>query len=360
MHTEFPISANTEFSSTQYNDRGDNWSTSANYPQAAKNPGIGLQSPVEEEDSCFEPKNNLSRPSSHAHLRSLMQLNLELLTDLENLESISILLGSSCNLAEKSDQVLSTMDLPIFRIIGHSDRFLDIVTTNHVFPGTHLPKESPITPEQQGLSPCENHCPPNDGFKRIEDCFDTMPKTKSSGDGEYKILSDIPSSSPGDEGLCAYNLSESLSVLAAYCQLIRVYHTLFNQLHRLFLIVPPDDAAGILSLPTLRFGKFHMAGHFTAKLQVLIDLSFHMLGKIDHALGIPELTKGVFGEGLAFPAQHISYTTSISTSTSTGASLGSLRDHVVTREYVMVGQSLRETMNFLQAFVKTIAVDGVP
>ncbi|KAK5805780.1 hypothetical protein VI817_000038 [Penicillium citrinum] len=354
MHTEFPIPG-----STQYNDQVDTWSSSGNYPQAAKDFGIGLQSPVEE-DSCFEPKNNLSRPSSHAHLRSSMQLNLELLTDLENLESISILLGSSCILAERPDRIISTVDLPIFRIISHSEWFLNIVTSHHVFPGTHLPGKSPITPEQQGSSPSENLCPPIEGLKRIEECFDTIPTTKGSDDGEYKKLSDVPSNSPGDDGLCAYNLSEPLSILAAYCQLIRVYHTLFNQLHRFFLMVPPDEAAGILSLPTIRFGKFHMTGHFTTKLQVLIELSFHMLGKIDHALGISEFMKGVLGEDLKFAAQHISYTTSISTSTSAIGSLGSLRDHVLTREHVMVVQSLKETMNFLKAFVKTIAVDGVP
>lgn len=361
MHTELPESVNTEFNSTQY-DRGDTWFTSPNYVQSdiSKNPAIGLQSPVEEEESCVVGENDLFRPSYFAHLRNLMQLNLDLLTDLEHLETISNLLGSSSILAERSDRILSKIDLPIFRIISHSDRFLDIVTTNNVFKRVIAPGESPITPEELSTSPRGGSCSPFNDLKRIEDCLDTIPKTVNSDDGEYKILSDVPSNSPGHDGLSTSDSSEPLNILAAYCQLIRLYHTLFNQLHRLFLMVPPDEVADILSLPTFRFGKFHMVGDFTAKLQVLIELSFYMLGNIDHALGIPEFAKGGFGEEMMYPSQYISFTANSTISTSTCSSLGSLRDHVVTREHVMAGQSLRETMHFLQAFVKTITVHVVP
>lgn len=85
-----------------------------------------------------------------------------------------------------------------------------------------------------------------------------------------------------------------------------------------------------------------MNGTFTVKVQVLIELSFNMLGNIDQSLGISDNAK----EDLVGRSSSAPYTPD-------NGLLGPLWDPVVAREYMVAGRALKETMQCLQNFVKS-------
>ncbi|KAJ5974690.1 hypothetical protein N7481_011900, partial [Penicillium waksmanii] len=290
------------------------------------------------------PTTNHYAQYSYDQLRNIMQLNVELISDLELLDAASNNLSSSLVMSENSDQGASKIDLPIFRILNHSSKFLDIVQPGAMFPINDVWNLSPITPTEHDTSPREDSCSvPNEGVNGWLD-FDDIPSFMTSHEPGYTEIRPALSNVFGDTSSPGYQLSESLTILSAYFQLIHIYHSLFTQIYQTLLMIPPDDAAKVLALPTLQFGGFEMEGHFKAKLQVLVELSFGILRKLDHSFGIPEYLPGEFiEEGSSAP--YISY----------HSPLEPLRNHVVAREYMEAVLPLRKVMHCLQAFSNTIA-----
>jgi hypothetical protein len=301
--------------------------------------------PFSAQDEYPFPITNHHTAYSYSQLRNIMQLNIELISDLEVLDATSSLLSSSLSPSENADQSTVKIHLPIFRILSHSSQFLDIIQPEVMFPSNDVRNLnlSPITPTEHDSSPREGFS--SMSKERIKDCFDDMPNLMSSHDfgrGYEEIRPRLSTAGVfGDASFLGHklSLSGSLNILSTYCQIIHIYHALFTQIYQAFLMVPPDDAAELLALPTLQFGEFNMEGPFKAKMQVLLELSFSILRKIDHSFGIAENLPGEFnGEGS--PASYVPYYNP----------LESLRDHVVAREYMEAGRNLRKMMHFLQAF----------
>lgn len=272
-------------------------------------------------------------------MRNILKINMELIADLEQLQAASNILSCSFFIKEESNRIVPKIDPPIFRILNHSAQFLDIIQSEFHWLQIHTPDTPPTVSSQRDSSIC------GDSGSRSKDGMNSfpedMPIDMRLSDSAFSTIMTTTPKSFGDPNLHGHELSVSLSILSTYCQLIHVYQALFIQLYQLLLMVPPDDAAGILLLPSLQFGKFHMNGTFTAKVQVLIELSFNMLGNIDQSLGISDNAK----EDLVGRSSSAPYTPD-------NGSLACLRDHVVAREYMVAGRALKETMQCLQTFVK--------
>lgn len=270
--------------------------------------------------------------------KRLLKLDLGLIDDLELLESGSIIMGPSCLLKGDFSPTIGKLDLPVFRMLSHSKQFMGILesgilaTEDSYNLATGL-KSSDKAPNSEH----DTNSPPTDIMgSTVEDGEIT-----SSYDSGYLTM--MESSPDRARGLkhqrC--DISTSLSILATYCHLIRVYRAIFTQLHQLFLIIPPADAAEYLLLPNLQFGQFHMDGNLTVQVQVLIELGSSMLAKIERALG---MTQGPAREtdGDISPVAYIL----------DDSPLVSIRDHIMAQEQVMCGITLKETMNCLRQLLK--------
>jgi hypothetical protein len=128
-----------------------------------------------------------------------------------------------------------------------------------------------------------------------------------------------------------------LSMLTTYCYLIRLYHAIFTQLYQVFLIVPPPEDSRFLLL-----SSSGMDGTLTVQVQVLIELSFNMLAKLEHEL------QSVFGSELGRPSSPPDFVLD-------NTVLAAIREQIVAHEGILSGIPLRETMNCLSQLVKPSA-----
>lgn len=301
----------------------------------------GGQPPSAQDEYPF-PTTNHHAPYSYSQLRGIMKLNLELISDMELLDAASNLLSSLLVLGQNRRHGASKIHLPIFRILNHSSQFLNILQQGDIFPLIQVQNTSPITPPENDTNPRENLCSVSKEI--INSCLGDMPDFMTSHESGYTEINPVLSNFFGGKISLGHRTSESLTILSSYCQLTHVYHALFAQIYQTLVMTRPDDAAEVFALPTLHFGEFHMEGHFKAKLQVLIELSFSILRTIDHLLGIPETVPGEFSaEGS--PSPYIPY----------HGPLESLRDHIVAGEYMEAGMPLRKLMHCLQAVFDTTA-----
>jgi hypothetical protein len=203
-----------------------------------------------------------------------------LVEDLEVFETGSMLLESSSFFYENSKLSIETLDLPIYRLLDHTSWLLAIVRSSC---GTTEENSDAILATQRFKSE-------NTGY---EDASFILPDTGDNGfDG------DIATVSPHDSGYHTTTTSPDrttpptpkcdialwLGILEAHCSLVRIYRAVFMRLYQLFLIIPPVDAATILLLPKVRFGQFHLDGNLITQVQLLVDFSSTMMGKLDRAL----------------------------------------------------------------------------
>lgn len=270
--------------------------------------------------------------------KTLLKLDLDLIDDLELLESGSIIMGSSCLLKGDFSPTIGRLDLPIFRMLSHSKQFMGILESRIIATNDSYNIASGFTSSDKAPNSEHgtNSTPTDIMSSTVEDGEIT-----SSYDSGYLTMTE--SSPDRDRGLkhqrC--DISTSLSILATYCHLIRVYRAIFTQLYQLFLIIPPADVAEYLLLPNLQFGQFHMDGNLTVQVQVLIELGSSMLAKIERALG---MAQGPAREtdGEISPVAYILEE----------SPLVSIRDHIMAQEQVMCGIPLKETMNCLRQLLK--------
>ncbi|KAJ5526066.1 hypothetical protein N7494_012716 [Penicillium frequentans] len=271
-------------------------------------------------------------PTNNYDVRKrLFKLNLEMIDDLELLETGSDILQPSAFPGSDTGSSAGKLEIPVFRMLNHSTQFLEILQSGigasedplHLIPSIEFPNGETNTFEY--LKPF------SEGVEKINE---------SSALSHH---SDHPTSNPAlsdqmrDSLPPACDVSTSMGMLTAYCHLIRVYRATFNQLYQLFLLVPPADAAAFLLLPSSQHGQFHMEGNLTVQVQVLIDLSTNMLAKIERALGIScSETDECMGPVASVLAS---------------GPLTSVRDHIITQEQVECGIPLKETMSCLRKLV---------
>lgn len=281
-------------------------------------------------------------PSGAYGLRKkLLKLNLDLIEDLELLEAGTMTLGSPSLLKEDFHPTVGKLDLPVFRMLSQSNQFLEILQSEAGADplNSSLRLASTSESSQKTSSIHEDAKSPTTDF--MCGSMDDGEITAATNDSGYFSLIDRSSERARSVPFTKCDISTSLSILATYCHLVRVYRAIFTQLYQFFLIIPPADAAAFLLLPSLQFGQFHMDGNLTVQVQVLIELGSNMLEKIERTLG---LSCGSRRE-LGCEASPVSYILGDSP-------LASIRDHIVAQEQMSGGIPLRETMNCLRQLLK--------
>ncbi|KAJ5894997.1 hypothetical protein N7495_006688 [Penicillium taxi] len=284
----------------------------------------------------------LPKPAVDSHFmnscslrKSLLRLGMELIDDLEFLETEKFIFGSSSLLREDINPMVRKLDLPIFRMLNHSTQFIEILQRELVtlrdrfsFPSVDI-SQSPFD---------EMKCAPVD---TLENYMEDAANTASSYDSGYLTVMASPVNQGQIHNQASLDISTALSILSTYSHLNRVYRAVFTQLYQLLLVIPPHYAAPFLLLPNFKFGQFHMEGSLTVQIQVLIELSSDMLAKIERALG---MSSGPCCEvdGESSPAVFIMENSPVA----------SIRDLVMTQEHVTCGISLKETMSCLGQLVK--------
>ncbi|KAJ5920006.1 hypothetical protein N7516_010864 [Penicillium verrucosum] len=271
--------------------------------------------------------------------KSLLRLKMGLLEDLQLFENGSMLLQSSSLLYEDSNLSIETLDLPIYRLLEHSSWLLAIIryscgTTEDTLDVTFATQR--FEPENSGYEDCLFILP--DGG---DSGGDEGATTVSPHDSGYHTTTTSP-----DRTACSTiprcDIALWLGILEAHCSLVRIYRAVFMRLYQLFLIIPPADAATILLLPKVRFGQFHLDGNLIVQVQLLVEFSSAMMGKLDQALKLrPSSTQPQ--EDREFDPSETLCQKDWSTS---------IRDIVLAQEQDPCEMSLMEIMDCLRQLVK--------
>ncbi|KAJ6078614.1 hypothetical protein N7467_008367 [Penicillium canescens] len=224
-------------------------------------------------------------PTSFQNMRKeILKLKIELLEDLEMLETDAVALASESLLNDLFNPSVARLDLPTYRMLNHSYRFFEMILSLHRVSKTSnlTPAKSPTRSRSQGLANSTLL------FQDVSDTnLDECATTISSHDSSYQTAM---TSSPDrtmitPSPIC--DIAVWLSVLEAHCYLVRLYRAIFTRLYQLFLIIAPVDAEMYLLLPKLHLGQFHTDGNLAVQVQVLVDLCSSMMGQIDEVLGLP-------------------------------------------------------------------------
>ncbi|KAJ5374408.1 hypothetical protein N7517_006414 [Penicillium concentricum] len=271
--------------------------------------------------------------------RSLLRLKMGLLDGLELFETGSMPLESSSLFYENSNLSIETLDLPIYRLLDHSSWLLAIVRSSCGTPEESL--DATLAPQRSESE--------NSGY---EDSSFILPRT-----GDNSLDDDITTVSPHDSGYHTATTSPDrimpptirkcditlwLGILEAHCSLVCIYRAVFMRLYQLFLIIPPVDAATILLLPKVRFGEFHLDGNLITQVQLLVEFSATMMGKLDRALKLrPSSAQPQKDRG--FDPSEIGHQKDWSTS---------IRDIVLAQEQDPCEMSLMQIMECLRQLVK--------
>lgn len=215
------------------------------------------------------------------------------------------------------------LDVPIFRMLNHSSRLLEILEDERQPSEVHIA----ITQSPNKLT--------------TDDSMEGGRATVSSYDSGYLTATVSPQ---GAAQILPpwHKLPLFLSMLTTYCHLIRLYHAIFTQLYLMFLIVPPPDDSRFLLLASSQYSHIGMDGTLTVQVQVLIELSLNTLAKLEHEL------ESAFGSESDRPS-----TPSVSILDHTV--LAGIREQIVAHEGILSGIPLRETMNCLSQLVKASA-----
>ncbi|KAJ5727457.1 hypothetical protein N7493_005277 [Penicillium malachiteum] len=289
---------------------------------------------ITEDDKNMEFSTEWTLPNFNDLRKRLLKLNLELTDDLELLEAESKLARFSPFLRDDISSSVSKLDLSISRMLSHSTHFLEMLQ-----PGANTSEISQslipsIEQSHTGLDIFDDTKPLSLGSRDggLEEVA-----TTASHDSGYHTIFTSPSDQEGSTALNKFDISTFLTIFTTYCQLIRLYRSVFNQLHQLLLIAPPTDMSSLLLLPSLQFGQYDMEGNLAMQIQALMNLVLNMLEKIERALGVSQDSSG-----------DISSAPSILENTL----LASIRDNVITQEQIECGVSLKDTIACLIRLVK--------
>ena len=79
-----------------------------------------------------------------------------------------------------------------------------------------------------------------------------------------------------------------LSVMTCYIRLTRIYSTIFSHMHKSLLDLPSEHGFLPCALPDLQLGGFPLQSHGHLQIMIFIEVSVHMLDRVEEALGLPD------------------------------------------------------------------------
>ncbi|KAJ5928196.1 hypothetical protein N7466_007152 [Penicillium verhagenii] len=279
-----------------------------------------------------ETHNNRTRISvdakSYSVRKRILKLNLEMINDLEALESDSDIMQSLNILGDDISSLGGRLEVPIFRMLNHSTKFLDIIESG-------LGRSEDPSHDQ---TPSVESAPFEDAKNFPKSREQSTAFVASPQDHTDRTVSSPQSDRSRGPSLPAYDLVTSMGMLTAYSHLNCIYCAIFNRLYQLFLLVPPAEASSFLLLPNSHYGQFNMDRNITLQIHVLTDLCTNMLAKMELALGMS------CGEvdGDINP---------VTSDLGIGGPLASVRDQIMTEERNECSIPLKETMACLRKLV---------
>lgn len=318
------------------------FNNTANEPPLLSDKGCDLLGAASGEETLITPPNRDAMDSQDLR-KSLLRLNMDLMDDIDLLTADSVHLASSSLLEANPHLFTGNLDLPILRMLTHSARFLELLQCLISRPDRSTGPASINQSIKVACNPVIEE-ETTSVFADVDDIvLDDGAATTSSHDSGYQTATGL---SPEDQNTGAFsaNLDStmSLAIVMTHIYLLRIYRAVFMRLYQLFLIIPPSDAAAFLMLPSLQFGQFQMKGNLAVQVQVLIELSSSMLGKIDRALGFSSISPGEEDETEPSPGGSICE----------DRSFLAIRDLVLDQEQRSCEMSLKETMRCLQQVAK--------
>lgn len=294
---------------------------------------------AEDDDPRMTALGNLNSTSLDCMQKRLLKLNLELIEDLELLEWESTAPSSTNFLGDKIDPTVRKLDVPIFRMLNHSTRLLEILESER----PNFDAYTAIYPVTESMKTYSHNITQLPSKPVVEEIMDDGITTVSTHDSGYLTSTLSP---PGTSQMLPPRprLPVFLSILTTYCHLIRLYHAIFTQLYQMFLIVPPPEGSRFLLLPSSQYTQNGMDDTLIVQVQVLIEFSFNILTKLEHAL---EVQSEVFCGSDSPSSPH--------SSTLNNTSLSVIREQIVAHEGIVSGIPLKETMKCLDQLVKASA-----
>ena len=277
--------------------------------------------------------------SSYSIQKRLLELNLALIEDLEHLKWDSTAPSSMHFPGEHMALSVSKLDVPVFRMLNHSAKLLEIIDSRR-FSSEAQAALSSGSEHPRIYSDSITQSPSKPFF---EETMEDGVATIASLDSGYMTAM----VSPRDASQVLppkHTLPVILSILTTYCHLVRLYHVTFTQLYQMFLIHPPSEESRFLVLPSSHYGNMAMHGKLSAQVQALVELSFNMLTTLENAL---ELQSGCHSES----DRSFSHCDSVLDHTP----LAAIREQIVAHEGIISGIPLKETMTCLSQLVKVSA-----
>ncbi|KAJ5937312.1 hypothetical protein N7454_004967 [Penicillium verhagenii] len=253
--------------------------------------------------------------------KRILELNLEMINDLEALESDSDIMQSLNILGDDISSLGGRLEVPIFRMLNHSTQFLDILESRL---GRLEDPVHAITSVQTPSGECapfedvNNFTKPQSNRAHLQHRLNITPIAQSIR--HRQIIAEAP------------------QYQHTTCNLTRVYCAIFNRLYQLFLLVPPAETSALLLSPNSQYGQYNMDGNITVQIHVLTDLCTNMLIRMEHCLGMS--CSDVDGD--------INPVTSV---LGVGGPLASVRDQIMTQERTECGVPLKETMACLRKLI---------
>ncbi|KAJ5151333.1 uncharacterized protein N7482_010585 [Penicillium canariense] len=294
-------------------------------------PGAGL---TEDNGSQITSLGDWTSTGAYGIQRKLLQLNLEVMGDLELLEVESDTVASNFHLGGSVYPTVSKLDIPIFRMLNHSTKLLEILDCeNTLYASFSSPLEAVETYSYIG----------DDGKSPLPFVTDNIVEDGvgivSSDSGYWTMM--IPPQNPVKASSPKNEMPVFLSLLTTYSHLIQLYHDVFALLYRSLLIISPDDDTSFLLFPSLHFRQSPLEGNLRAQIEVLIELSSSMLGNLDRALRLTFRSVPQSGE----QSGSMAYLSEITP-------LVAIPDQIISQENKLRGISLEEIMSCLSHLVK--------
>ena len=252
---------------------------------------------------------NIARigPGEESYMQQLSDLTQHLYMQLKILEadswsqclsSLSLTNGITCS----KTSVESEATKPLGDILSSSEKFLELMSRfAHSTQSSVL--SSGISSAPESYEP-PNASPNNDRIASGSETLTSSSSTHSANfdSGSCKLL---PSSSSHGTNSTISDQEVStplrpidtpilILILTCYIRFLRIYGTLFSHIHQYLLsLSSPSKSASFhkpLStnvLPSLRIGGFSLQSYGNLQIIILIEISIHMVTRIEEVLGIP-------------------------------------------------------------------------
>lgn len=286
--------------------------------------------------ACLE---NSALAGLHTTQKRLIHLNLELIEDIELLEWESTAQSSMNFFSDNTNSTIGKLDIPIFRMLNHSKRLLEIFDSERDQSGG----DTGIYPATVPVEKCSQDITQSPKRFTMDETTETGIATVSSHDSGY-LTAILSPQYATNISLPRNKLPVFLSMLTTYCHLIRLYHAIFTQLYQIFLIIPPPEDSRFVLLSNSQYSQIGMDGGLNIQVQRLIEVGFDMLEKVEQAL-----------DWQSEFSSEADLASSPQVSIGDKFSLAAIREQIVAHEGFLPGIPLKETMHCLSQLVKASA-----